>query len=157
MNDNTIKEYTRRISSGNRSEIIVCVFDIGEIYMNEACECFENGDEDDFRTGILKASKCINDLLESINYEYELAFPLMRIYMFMNKELSVASATNDVETVRKINALFVKMKESFLEVAKQDTSAPVMQNTQPVFAGLTYGRNSLNESLAGDQNRGFKV
>ena len=77
--------------------------------------------------------------------------------MFMNKELSVASATNDVETVKKINALFVKMKESFLEVAKQDTSAPVMQNTQPVFAGLTYGRNSLNESLAGDQNRGFKV
>lgn len=157
MNDNTIKEYTRRISSGNRSEIIVCVFEIGEIYMNEACECFENGDEDGFRTGILKASKCINDLLESLNYEYELAFPLMRIYMFMNKELSVASATNDVETVKKINALFVKMKESFLEVAKQDTSAPVMQNTQPVFAGLTYGRNSLNESLAGDQNRGFKV
>lgn len=37
------------------------------------------------------------------------------------------------------------MKESFEEIAKQDTSGPVMENSQQVYAGLTYGKGSLNE------------
>jgi flagellar protein FliS len=35
--------------------------------------------------------------------------------------------------------------------------APVMDNSQSVYAGLTYGRGSLNENLVGNANRGFLV
>jgi flagellar protein FliS len=45
---------------------------------------------------------------------------------------------------------------SFEEVAKRDKSEPLMHNTQQVFAGMTYGRTSLNENLSeADSNRGF--
>ena len=51
------------------------------------------------------------------------------------------------------------LKESFEEVAKQDGSGPVMENTQQVYAGLTYGRDSLSEvTMYGNMaNRGFRV
>lgn len=157
MTDNKVKEYTRRISSGNRSEIIVCIFEIGEIYMTEAIDCFMTEDFIGYKTYCSKAIRCINDLLDSLNFEYELAFPLMRIYSYLNSELSLATSKNDIETVKKVKELFVKMKDAFTEVAKLDTSSPVMKNTQAVYAGLTYGRNSLNENLVEDNNRGFKV
>ena len=52
-----------------------------------------------------------------------------------------------------------KLGKSFAEIAKQDKSAPIMQNSQKVYAGLTYGKNSLNEVFF-DKNqasRGFKA
>ena len=51
-----------------------------------------------------------------------------------------------------------ELKESFEQIALQDTSAPIMENTQTVYAGLTYGKDSLNLNLS-DQgtNRGFCV
>jgi flagellar protein FliS len=48
------------------------------------------------------------------------------------------------------------LMSSFQEVAKQDDSGPVMENTQQVYAGLTYGKGSLNE-VALNTDRGFRV
>ena len=41
----------------------------------------------------------------------------------------------------------------------QDHSQAVMQNAQPIYAGLTYGRTSLNENIGVDVsvNRGFQA
>ena len=52
-----------------------------------------------------------------------------------------------------------KLKAAFEEVAKQDTSEPLMENTQQVYAGLTYGKGSLNEVLMSrdEYNRGYRV
>ena len=50
--------------------------------------------------------------------------------------------------------------ESFEQVAKQDTSGAVMANTQQIYAGLTYGKGTLNEvsmSLDGNTYGGFKA
>ncbi|MBQ7200193.1 MAG: hypothetical protein IJS24_02325 [Eubacterium sp.] len=47
---------------------------------------------------------------------------------------------------------------SFKEVAKQDTSKPLMENTQTIVAGLTYGPGSdLRETIGVgvSSNRGF--
>ena len=44
------------------------------------------------------------------------------------------------------------------EIEKEDTSEPTMGNIQTVYAGLTYGRHSLNESVAASSmNRGYKA
>lgn len=157
MTKESIQYYTRRISEANRSDIIVCVFEIGEIYMEDAIESHREGDMQKFRMDCAKARNCVNDLLDSLNFEYEISQPLMQIYLFMAKELTLASIKGNVEMVKRIQAMFTKMKITFEEVAKADTSAPVMENTQSVYAGLTYGKNSINESIASDPNRGFKV
>lgn len=157
MTKETIQNYTLRISTANKSEIIVCVFELGEIYLDDAIECHKSSDMEGFSNNCTKSIKCINDLLESLNYDYELAFPLMEIYQFMIKELSIARIKYDVSTVMRIQSLLTKLKLSFEEVAKSDISAPVMQNSQSVYAGLTYGRNTLTESLDTDVNRGFTV
>jgi len=50
-----------------------------------------------------------------------------------------------------------KLYDAFSQIAKEDTSEPIMKNTETVYAGYTYGKNSLNEAaFDGTQSsRGF--
>ena len=50
-----------------------------------------------------------------------------------------------------------KLQKSFEELSKTDTSGKAFKNAQEVYAGLTYGRGTLNESTSIDANRGFTV
>lgn len=157
MTDETRKNYTRKIAEGNKSEIIVYVFEIAEIYTEDAIECYYDGDKDQFESNCKKAAKCVNHLLDALDYSFEISYPLMRIYNFILSELSVASVTRDIKKVKKVQEFLTKIKLSFVDVAKSDTSSPVMGNTQAVYAGLTYGKNDINESFNSEYNRGFTV
>ena len=51
-----------------------------------------------------------------------------------------------------------ELRESYEKISSQDTSAPIMENAQTVYAGLTYGKDSLNENLSAQSiHRGFRV
>ena len=60
-----------------------------------------------------------------------------------------------LEEIRKVIA---PLCDAYRQIQDQDTSGPVMNNSQTVYAGLTYGRNQLTENMA-DQgtNRGMLV
>ena len=48
-----------------------------------------------------------------------------------------------------------KLSSAFHEIASQDDSEAVMENTQQIVAGLTYGKGTLNEADMSAGNRGF--
>ena len=157
MTNETIQYYTRKIADSNPTEIIVIVYELIENYLDEAIMSAKEDNFETFNSYIDKASKCINDLVESLDLQHEIARNLMSIYMFVNKELSVAKVKKDRESVARIQAMLTKLKISFEELAKQDTSGAAMDNAQEVYAGLTYGRGSLNESTTIESNRGYTV
>lgn len=157
MTDETIKKYTLKIADANKTQIIVIVYEIAEIHLEDAIESYKDSDFDGFSNSIEKAIRCVNDLIDSLDMQYEISHRLMDIYMFINKELSVASVTRNIVTVKKIQEFITRLKKSFEELSKQDTSGPMMGNAQGVYAGFTYGKGSLNESIDIDGNRGFKA
>ncbi len=100
----------------------------------------------------------MDDLLQALDFSYELAYPLMRLYIFVNREISVASVSRKTEGLLNARGILISLRDAFAEAAKKDSSAPVMTNTQAVYAGLTYGRNQLNESINDTlNNRGYTV
>lgn len=157
MTNETIQRYTRKIADSNPTQIIVIVYELAEIYLDEAIMAHKEGDFDAFSVNINKASRCINDLIEALDIQYDISKQLIDLYMFFNKELALASIKKDAETVARIQAMVTKLKISFEELSKQDTSGAVMDNAQEVYAGLTYGRGTLNESTSIQSNRGFTV
>ena len=49
-----------------------------------------------------------------------------------------------------------RLYDGFVQAAAQDMSAPLMKNTQQVYAGYTYGRDDLVETFdKPDRSRGF--
>lgn len=158
MTQELIQQYKLRIIEANKTELIVILYEMLMDYGKDAIEANKRNDREEFRKEIKRARACLLELMESLHLEYDLARNYLKIYSYINRELAMADARNIVEPLEEIIRLITILHEAYCEVSKQDTSLPVMANTQSVYAGLTYGKNNLNENLM-DQttNRGFLV
>lgn len=158
MTKELIQNYTRRISESSSTEIIVILYELCERYIDDAIDAGNRLDHEELKNQCGNAQKVINDLIGAIDFTYELAMPLYRIYEYISKEVGLAVIRNNTANLAKCKEFIKMLRLSFEQVAKSDTSGPVMDNAQSVYAGLTYGKGVLNESVAGiDQNRGFTV
>ena len=152
------QEFTLRITRANKTQMIVIIYDMILVYLEDAMEAFEKKDYKEYRWNIERAEDCLDELLNSLHMEYEIAGILRGLYFFYKRELTTAAIQERQEKILPVMQMIRELKESYEQIASQDTSAPIMQNTQEVYAGLTYGKDSLNVNLS-DQgtNRGFCV
>ena len=99
------------------------------------------------------------ELRGSLDFQFPVSYRLASLYRYVNEQL-VKSITRKKDVgLASCERVLQGLKESFEEIAKQDTSGPVMENSQQVYAGLTYGKGSLNEVAIdpGTLGRGFQV
>ena len=74
------------------------------------------------------------------------------------REIARCTYENQVEGLLEAEKILTRLYKSFVEVAKKDESGQIMSNTQPVYAGITYGKYSLTENcMELDSQRGFFV
>ena len=150
------QEFTLKISEANKTQMITIIYEMVMYYLDEAIENIGIGKKEDAQKSLLHAQNCIDELIHSLNMEYELARNLFQIYIFSKKELVVASATYSINRIWRVLKNFKNLHEAYAAMEKEDTSGSIMGNTQKVYAGLTYGRYSLNEDVsAASYNRGI--
>ena len=152
------QQYTLKITQANKTGLVVILYEMLLVYIDEAGESHKNGDRSGFRDGIRKAEGCLRELMASLHFEYEPARNLLQLYIFANKELTRASVQNSKKELDHVKKMMEKLHEAYEKIAETDKSGPVMSNAQTVYAGLTYGKNSLVENLANQgSERGFRV
>lgn len=157
MKKEIIQEYTTRISQCNRSQLVVVVYEAMIDYIKSGRENFAKKNETEFISDIKHAQNLLADLMKALDYKYEISNRLFALYLFWNKQLVEAIVKKSIEPLEKIETMMLKMHDSFEQISCLDDSAPVMQNSQKVYAGLTYGRKSLAEVTDLDANRGFQA
>lgn len=152
------QQFTLKITQANKTQLVVILYEMLLTYIEEAENAHEKEDREGFREGIRKARGCLNELMASLHFEYEPAMNLLQLYLYANRELARADIRNETEELEHVKKIMEKLHEAYRKVSEQDSSDPVMSNAQTVYAGLTYGKNTLMESLA-DQgsNRGFRA
>ena len=150
------QQFTLRITQANKSELIVILYDMLLAYVEDAKEAHAEENRAAFHDAIRKIRGCNQELIASLNLEHEPAMNLLSLYIYVNRELVHADVRNDIEPLNHVVMVISGLKEAYEIVASKDKSGAVMQNTQTVYAGLTYGRGELTENMA-DQglNRGF--
>ncbi len=158
MQKEQIQEFTRRISQSNRSGLTVVTYDILFVHLTDAKEAIGKKCVEDYKQSLRMANKCLQELIETLDFSYELATELYRIYVYCKELLATAMYKASIAEIEESEALLQKLYKSFVEVAKTDDSAPLMQNAQTVYAGYTYGRNDVSENeVNGANNRGYFV
>lgn len=159
MTDELIQAFSKRVTQANQSELTVITYEITIQYLDDAIETLGNGDVDNYIVYNSKAREFIRELMAALVYNNEIAYNLIKIYSYIHKLLITAEYDKDVEKLEISRRLMDTLLVGFREVAEKDSSQAVMMNTQQVYAGLTYGRGYLNETLmdAGVTNRGFKA
>ena len=144
MENELKKDFTRRLSQCNSGEMIVIIYDIFFAYVDDIRQAHCTGDHDGQKDAIRNAQSVLDELIGSL--------------MFCKNELSRAMYENRLDGVQEAEHIMHRLYTSFVEVAKQDKSAPLMKNTQQVYAGMTYARGAVNEDYMDvDSHRGFFV
>ena len=153
MTDEAKKDFTMRISQANKSGLVVILYEMYLIYLEDAVKA--EGNREEFREAVRKGRGCINELMNSLNYDYEVAHNLLRLYIYVDREMAGADIRHSVEPLSHCRKVMTELMEAYRTVSREDISGPVMGNTQTVYAGLTYGKGKLTESLSHYGSRGF--
>ncbi len=158
MTRDELKYYGVKVTQASGTELVVLMYEIAGKYLKEAEEYQKKGLVEEFRGSVSKAKTFINELSSCLNMNYPVSFELRNIYSFLNRELVKSGINGDVSDFPRYIGILDKLRKSFEQIMKDDTRGPLMENTQQVYAGLTYSRGSLNENTYADNtNRGFKV
>lgn len=152
------QQFTLRITQANSTELVVILYEMMLCYLEECGEAIKSDDRDMFKEAVRKARGCLNELMSSLHMEYAPARELMQLYLFCTRRLAHAEVKRDAQALFEIERVIRPLQEAYQQIAAQNEQGPVMNNSQTVYAGLTYGRNTLTENMA-DQgtNRGMLV
>ena len=156
--ENSLKqEFTRRLTLCNSGEMIVIMYDIVFAYMDEAKDAYAKNSYEEYKAAVKKSQGAIDTLMGALDFKYELAKDLHKLYVYAKNCLAKAIYQNKTDGLGEAEKILKRLYTSFCEAAKSDTSGPLMRNTQHVYAGMTYGRTTLNENCLDDNHRGFLV
>lgn len=158
MEKEQIIDYTRRISQCNASGLVVVTYDIMFSHLEDAKAAFEKEDWDNFKRSVRMAQRAMGELIDSLNFSYGMAKELYQIYVYCRDKLAEAMYKRSLAELEEASNLMRMLYKSFKKVAEGDTTAPLMKNTQQVYAGYTYGRNDVVENCQEcNKSRGFLV
>jgi len=159
MTQEQIQTYTLRVSQASPCELVVIMYDIILDDVKNARAAKNAGDDKQYQEDLVHAGKFVNELMDSLDFSEPIAFRLMSLYIYVNKMLVKARVSKKWDSLNDVELVIEKLRAGFDGIKNQDASGPVMQNVQQVYAGLTYGKGTLNETYlnAQDYNRGFNA
>ena len=156
MNKDKISAFTLKIASSNGLGLISILYDIYEEYETDALDNFEAGQVDEAIVALKKCATVVSHLQKELNFEYKVSGNLYALYDYVQRNVSKSIYKANSEGLIEAKKVMDELGDAFEQIAKEDTSAPLMRNTQSVVAGITYGKGSLNESILGNESsRGF--
>ena len=151
------RDFTMRITQANRTELLVITYDILLEEIDEAGRNFKAGDITEYVRSMKSAQRFVAELMSTLDYKYPVSAQLLRLYEYVQRVLIKGEMAKKPENLDSARNVITGLRNAFAKVAQTDDSAPLMENTQSVFAGLTYGKGSLNETDLDPTatNRGF--
>lgn len=153
MTVDEIKGFTNRIVAGNRSQIICVLYDIYSVNEKDALKALETGNKDIALKAMNKCTEVLLHLKNALDFKYDISKELYSLYDFCQREISKSIYKASDEGLKTASPIMAKLADAFVKVAEQDTSAPMMMNTQEVHAGYTYGKTGMNEQVTEGSSR----
>lgn len=145
MTKKDIKDYSVRITQSSKTGLVVITYEIIINYLNSANKAFEKDELKDFVFNVNKAKQFVNQLSSCLDFKYSISKELFEIYLFINRTLSESVIKKDAVNIKSIIGIAEKLKSAFSEVGKNEKTGSVMENTEKIYAGLTYSKGKLNE------------
>ena len=159
MTKSEINAYTMRVAQASKSELIVIMYEMAVKYIDDGTEALQAGNVQEFRVNIKRAKAVVNELASVLDLRFSVSVNLLALYTYMNNVMVKSDITLKTDDLIRVRAMLEKLHTAFGKVSEQDSTEPLMKNVQQVYSGLTYSRNSLNDSYANasDLKRGYRV
>lgn len=147
MTDEKKKEYTLRITQANRSKLLVILYEMTVDYIDDAQKADIEQDDAMYKESIRRIRGCVNELMNTLDYRYSPSVQLLEMYVYISRGLISADVHRDSTRLEEIKGMISRLKEAFEQASGSDDSPSLVDHAQQVYAGLTYGKHSLNEDV----------
>ena len=139
------------IANASKGELLCITYEM----LLEQIQAAKETIGDERKKHLHKAVDTIKMLVEDLNFEFDIAKDLFRIYVYVQGILIKATSDTPLDEAYK---LIEKLYIGFVEAGKSEVQTkPCMENTEVVYAGFTYGPDDLKELSISEPNRGFKA
>lgn len=155
MKNELKQELTRRLCECNNGGLVLVMYDIYFGFSDDVKAALALNDRAALKKAVADVQAALDELIGALDFKYPLAGQLYPLYSYCKRLFSTVLYALDVSLVDEADSIMKKLRSSFETVAAGDKSAPLMDNAQKVYAGMTYGKGRLTESFINDDNRGF--
>lgn len=149
MTSEEMNVYKMRITQAGVGELTVIMLEMEMQWINEALEAYNTGDMETYASNLDKASATQIELMNTLNLDNEVSKDVYAVYIYFNKMLVNSKIKRKPQDLERIVEMLKQYHESFSAIAGTDTEGPVMQQSEKVYAGLTYGNGGLVENSLG--------
>lgn len=155
MNKEEIQAFSMRITQGSRSDLVVTTYDIILKYIEDGKNAYAEGNTEEFAWNMKKANEFLHELMSALDLQYGVSRNLFSIYRYVQKMFIQAKMGKTPESLKGIPEILSNLREGFVKVAEEDKSGQAMEKAGQVYAGMTYGKSSLNEIY--ERKHGFEA
>lgn len=153
--------WTARIVNANSAQLVLIIYELIFEAIDTAKQQLADNHKDEFRKTIERAKKLLMELVHDINFNNGLEYDIASLYLYVNKLFIQSYFKAEDKQLDEAKKILKKIYDGFTEaekmLPKEEKEQKVVQNAQQIYAGMTYGRGILNESINIDRNRGFKA
>ncbi|MCR5701925.1 MAG: flagellar protein FliS [Lachnospiraceae bacterium] len=149
MTDEQMNVYKMRITQAGVGELTVIMLEMEMQWINEAIDAFNSSDMETYIDCVDKAQATQVELMNVLNLDNEVSKDVYSVFCFFNKQLINSKIKRIPQELDKIIDMLEKYHQSFSQIASTDNQGPIMEQSEKVYAGLTYGSGGLVESSLG--------
>lgn len=158
MENNEKVNWSARIVNATPAQLVLIIYELIFESIDEAIEHLKNKELTDFEKSLDKTRKLIMELTHDLKMQSAIEYDFLSLYLFVNKLLIQGYCRRDEQKLLEAKKILTTLYKGLCEAEKKvPREESVMKNAQQVYAGFTYGKGTLNETISIDSNRGFKA
>lgn len=132
LQNNAFNAYKQNsINTASPGELTLMLYNGCLKFLNKAKKAIEEKNIQEKNTNLQKAQAIINELIVTLDMNYEISKQILPLYEYMNRRLIEANVKNDTDIVDEVIGLTTEFRDTWKEVIKK-TRQQQYQNTQQV-------------------------
>ncbi len=151
------EEYVAKIATASPLRLVIINFEILFDYLEESKKTIN--DDKSFDFNIFKARQFLSELRCSLDMQYEISSYLLTLYNYADRKIAKFLFSKNLKDLEDATNVLKNIMSGFEQIKdKEKDKTPIMENTDTIYAGLTYGKDGqLQEFIDIKHNKGFKA
>ena len=151
------EEYVAKIATASPLRLVIINFEILFDYLEESKKTIN--DDKSFDFNIFKARQFLSELRCSLDMQYEISSYLLTLYNYADRKIAKFLFSKNLKDLERATNVLKDIMSGFEQIRdKEKDKTPIMENTDTIYAGLTYGKDGqLQEFIDIKHNKGFKA
>jgi flagellar secretion chaperone FliS len=106
------------VSTASPGELTLMLYNGCLKFLNKAKQAMCENNIQERNTNLQKAQRIIQELMMTLNQEYEIAKQMMVMYEYMNRRLIEANIKNDISIVEEVEGFVTEFRDTWKEVIR---------------------------------------